>query len=79
MGLLKVIKLGELQMAVVESKLGHPRAFNSFFGPVNFEPGLNRDIHDRLWKNLKMNNLDVQALLEKGLLVEIIEISDAPV
>jgi hypothetical protein len=63
-------------MAVVESKLGHQVVFNSFFGPVNFEPGLNREIHDRLWKNLKMNNLDVQALLEKGFLVEMAETAD---
>lgn len=66
-------------MAVVESKLGHQAVFNSFFGPVSFEPGLNRDIHDRLWKNLKMNNLDVQALLEKGLLVEMTKISETPI
>jgi hypothetical protein len=65
-------------MAVVESKLGHQAVFNSFFGPVNFEPGLNCDIHDRLWKNLKMNNLDVQALLEKGLLIEINEVLPEP-
>ena len=64
-------------MAVIESKLGHLTVFNSFFGPVNFEPGLNRNIHERLWKNLKMNNLDVQALLEKGLLVEMTDTSEA--
>jgi hypothetical protein len=58
-------------MAVIESKLGARTVFNSFFGPVTFEPGLNSDIHDRLWKNLKMNNLDVQALLNKGLLIEV--------
>lgn len=62
-------------MAVIESKLGTRTVFNSFFGPVNVEPGLNRDIHDRLWKNLKMNNSDVQALINKGLLVEISEAS----
>ncbi len=66
-------------MAFVESKLGHRVVFNSFFGPVNFEPGLNSDIHDRLWKNLKMNNLDVQALLEKGLLVERTETAEATI
>lgn len=66
-------------MAVVESKLGHKVVFNSFFGPVSFEPGLNHEIHDRLWKNLKMNNLDVQALLEKGFLVEVIETAEASI
>jgi hypothetical protein len=60
-------------MAIVENNIGQRTVFNSFFGPVNFEPGLNSDIHDRLWKNLKMNNLDVQAMLKKGLLVEINE------
>jgi hypothetical protein len=60
-------------MAIVENNIGQRTVFNSFFGPVNFEPGLNPEIHDRLWKNLKMNNLDVQAMLEKGLLVEINE------
>lgn len=62
-------------MAVIESKLTAQTVFNSFFGPVHFEPGLNSNIHDRLWKNLKMNNLDVQALLKKGLLVEVSESS----
>ncbi len=60
-------------MAIIENNIGQQTVFNSFFGPVNFEPGLNPDIHDRLWKNLKMNNLDVQAMLKKGLLVEINE------
>lgn len=60
-------------MAVVESRLGRATAFNSFFGPVNFEPGINTNIHDRLWKNLKTNNPDVQALLKKGMLVEVSE------
>jgi hypothetical protein len=60
-------------MAIVENNIGQRTVFNSFFGPVNFEPGLNLEIHDRLWKNLKMNNLDVQAMLKKGLLVEINE------
>jgi hypothetical protein len=60
-------------MAIVKNNIGKRTVFNSFFGPVNFEPGLNSDIHDRLWKNLKMNNLDVQAMLKKGLLVEINE------
>jgi hypothetical protein len=59
-------------MAVVENNIGQRTVFNSFFGPVTFEPGINPDIHDRLWKNLKMNNLDVQAMLEKGLLVELL-------
>jgi hypothetical protein len=62
-------------MAVIESKLGTRAVFNSFFGPVKFEPGLNSSIHDRLWKNLKMNNLDVQALLNKGLLIEVSDTS----
>jgi hypothetical protein len=60
-------------MAVIENNIGQRTVFNSFFGPVNFEPGINPDIHDRLWKNLKMNNLDVQAMLKKGLLVEMNE------
>jgi hypothetical protein len=65
-------------MAVIESKLRTRTVFNSFFGPVNVEPGLNPDIHDRLWKNLKMNNLDVQSMLEKGLLIEISEKTPEP-
>jgi hypothetical protein len=60
-------------MAVIENNIGQRTVFNSFFGPVTFEPGINSDIHDRLWKNLKMNNLDVQAMLKKGLLVEVNE------
>jgi hypothetical protein len=60
-------------MAVIENRLGRKTAFNSFFGPVDFEPGINTDIHDRLWKNLKTNNPDVQALLKKGILIEIHE------
>jgi hypothetical protein len=60
-------------MAVIENNIGQRTIFNSFFGPVTFEPGINPDIHDRLWKNLKMNNLDVQAMLEKGLLIEVNE------
>jgi hypothetical protein len=60
-------------MAVIENNIGQRTIFNSFFGPVMFEPGINPDIHDRLWKNLKMNNLDVQAMLEKGLLIEVNE------
>jgi hypothetical protein len=60
-------------MAVIENNIGQRTVFNSFFGPVTFEPGINPDIHDRLWKNLKMNNLDVQSMLKKGLLVEVNE------
>jgi hypothetical protein len=60
-------------MAIIDSKLTSPTVFNSFFGPVNVEPGRNRNIHDNLWKNLKKNNPDVQALLKQGLLIEIDE------
>lgn len=60
-------------MAVIENNIGQRTVFSSFFGPVAFESGTNPDIHDRLWKNLKMNNLDVQAMLKKGLLVEVNE------
>ncbi len=58
-------------MAVIDCKLEVQTTFNSFFGPVVFEPGLNSDIRDALWRNLKANNPDVQAMLKKGLLVEI--------
>jgi hypothetical protein len=60
-------------MVAIENNIGQRTVFNSFFGPVSFDPGINPDIHDRLWQNLKMNNLDVQAMLKKGLLVEINE------
>jgi hypothetical protein len=66
-------------MSVIENNIGQRTVFNSFFGPVTFEPGINPDIHDRLWKNLKMNNLDVQAMLKKGLLVEVNETSPSVV
>ncbi|MGB8698561.1 MAG: hypothetical protein WCD18_04020 [Thermosynechococcaceae cyanobacterium] len=58
-------------MAIVENKLGQTTVFNSFFGPVTLEPGLNEQVHDQLWKNLKKNNPDVKALLQKELLVEV--------
>ncbi|MCG9892154.1 MAG: hypothetical protein MH252_13890 [Thermosynechococcaceae cyanobacterium MS004] len=58
-------------MAVIDCKLRVATTFNSFFGPVVFEPGLNSQIRDPLWRNLKANNPDVKALLAKGLLVEV--------
>jgi hypothetical protein len=62
-------------MAIIESKLTSRTVFNSFFGPVNVEPGRNPNIHDSLWKNLKKNNPDVQALLQQGVLVEIDDVA----
>jgi hypothetical protein len=58
-------------MAVVNCRLQEQTTFNSFFGPVVFNPGLNAEIRDPLWRNLKANNPDVQALIKKGLLVEV--------
>jgi hypothetical protein len=62
-------------MAVIDCKLQVQTTFNSFFGPVVFEPGLNPNIRDPLWRNLKASNPDVQAFLKKGLLVEVEDIS----
>jgi hypothetical protein len=58
-------------MAAIDCKLRVETTFNSFFGPVVLSPGLNPDVRDPLWRNLKANNPDVQALLQKGLLVEV--------
>jgi hypothetical protein len=58
-------------MAVINCKLQERTTFNSFFGPVTFDPGVNPDIRDPLWRNLKANNPDVQVLIQKGLLVEV--------
>jgi hypothetical protein len=60
-------------MAAIDCKLQVQTTFNSFFGPVIFEPGLNLNIRDPLWRNLKASNPDVQAMLKKGLLVEVKE------
>lgn len=58
-------------MAIINCKLQEQTTFNSFFGPVVFNPGLNPNIRDPLWRNLKANNPDVQALIKKGFLVEV--------
>ncbi len=58
-------------MAAIDCNLKVETTFNSFFGPVVLRPGLNPDVRDPLWRNLKTNNPDVQALLQKGLLVEV--------
>ncbi len=57
-------------MAIIENRLGYRVTLNSFFGPVYLDPGLNSDIPDRLWRNLKTKSPDVQAYLKQELLVE---------
>lgn len=60
-----------MDRVTIKSKLTMPRRFESFFGPVILDPGLNPSINIKLWKNLKANNPDVQSLVEKGLLQEV--------
>jgi hypothetical protein len=58
-------------MATIQSSLDGSSTFKSFFGNLTLEPGINANVDDRLWRNCKNNNPDVQLLLKKGVLVEV--------
>jgi hypothetical protein len=60
-------------MATIQSLLDNSFTFKSFFGNLTLEPGINTNVDDRLWRNCKNNNPDVQVLLKKGNLVELPE------
>ncbi len=55
----------------IQSLLTQTKRFESFFGPVILEPGINDSVHPRVWQNLKSNNPDIQVLIKQGLLIEI--------
>lgn len=57
-------------MAKIESHLSTPTTFQSFFGPLTLQPGLNPEVNDKVWRNLKSANLDVQTMLKQGALIE---------
>lgn len=57
-------------MTKIESHLQTATTFQSFFGPLTLQPGLNTDVNDKVWRNLKSANLDVQTMLKQGALVE---------
>jgi hypothetical protein len=61
-------------MATIQSLLENSSTFKSFFGNLTLDPGINTNVDDRLWRNCKNNNPDVQVLLKKGVLVEMEEI-----
>jgi hypothetical protein len=61
-------------MAKIQSLLENSSTFKSFFGNLTLDPGINTNVDDRLWRNCKNNNPDVQVLLKKGVLVEMEEI-----
>jgi hypothetical protein len=58
-------------MVTIQSSLNDSSTFKSFFGNLTLEPGINTNVDDRLWRNCKNNNPDVQLLLKKGVLVEV--------
>jgi hypothetical protein len=58
-------------MVQIYSQLNQPTVFNSFFGKFTLEPGLNANFPDKVWKNLKQNNPDIQSLVERGILFEV--------
>jgi hypothetical protein len=60
-------------MATIQSLLENSSTFKSFFGNLTLDPGINTNVDDRLWRNCKNNNPDVQVLLKKGVLVEMEE------
>jgi hypothetical protein len=62
-----------MSMVQIHSQLNQPVVFNSFFGKFTLEPGLNADFPDKVWKNLKRNNPDIQSLVEQGIVCEVPE------
>ena len=58
-------------MPNIQNHLDQPITFDSFFGPLTLQPGLNSIDNDKLWKNAKTSNPDLEAMLRQGLIEEL--------